>query len=199
QRRIALVAAGVPVVIGAETDDAGSPHGRRLTGDLLHHGAHQVHRPETPQPIHRFGASRSLPVTFVIIEAAGAAAMPWTTSQMGGFSYGVTGGTHVGVAGWIRMRLPVTVGGAETRAGRLTVALVLPVDASIASSRDVCAATGKVTRTSGPDGRSRNRPYTSLITAFQRTAPVGSFLSMTVPVAGVVATYTTSVAVISGV
>src|SRR5215467_16353474 len=39
QRRIALVAAGVPVVIAAETDDAGSPHGRRFTGDLPHHGA----------------------------------------------------------------------------------------------------------------------------------------------------------------
>src|SRR5580700_1524882 len=39
QRRVALVAAGIPVVVGAETDDAGSPHRRRVTSDLLHHGA----------------------------------------------------------------------------------------------------------------------------------------------------------------
>src|SRR5580704_9877058 len=39
QRRVALMAAGIPVVVGAETDDAGSPHRRRVTSDLLHHGA----------------------------------------------------------------------------------------------------------------------------------------------------------------
>src|SRR5215467_11652453 len=39
QRRIALSAAGVPVVVGAETVNARCPRGRRLTGDLLHHGA----------------------------------------------------------------------------------------------------------------------------------------------------------------
>ena len=39
QRPVALMTAGVPVVVRAETDDARSPHGRRLTGDLLHQGA----------------------------------------------------------------------------------------------------------------------------------------------------------------
>src|SRR5215472_15103392 len=32
QRRIALVAAGVAVVVGTEADDAGPPHRRRLAG-----------------------------------------------------------------------------------------------------------------------------------------------------------------------
>jgi len=36
------MAAGIPVVVGAETDDAGSPHRRRLAGDLLHHRAQPV-------------------------------------------------------------------------------------------------------------------------------------------------------------
>jgi hypothetical protein len=39
QRPVAVVTAGVPVVVRAETDDARAPHGRRLTGDLLHQGA----------------------------------------------------------------------------------------------------------------------------------------------------------------
>jgi hypothetical protein len=39
QSRIALVTAGVPVVVRAEADDAAPPHRRRLAGDLLHHGA----------------------------------------------------------------------------------------------------------------------------------------------------------------
>jgi len=39
QRPVALMTAGVPVVVHAETDDARSPHGRRLTGDLPHQGA----------------------------------------------------------------------------------------------------------------------------------------------------------------
>src|SRR5262249_45831555 len=42
QRRVALVPGAVPVVVRAEADDAGSPHGRWLTGDLLHHGAQPV-------------------------------------------------------------------------------------------------------------------------------------------------------------
>jgi len=39
QRPVALMTAGVPVVVRAEADDARAPHGRRLTGDLLHQGA----------------------------------------------------------------------------------------------------------------------------------------------------------------
>src|SRR5262245_38687290 len=36
QRTVALVPAGVPVVVLAESDDAGSPEHRRFAGDLLH-------------------------------------------------------------------------------------------------------------------------------------------------------------------
>ena len=50
-----------------------------------------------------------------------------------------------------------------------------------------------------PFGLARKRPYVSVMTAFQRTAPVAAFLSMTVPVDGVVATAITSELVITGV
>ena len=39
QRRVALVATRVAVVVRAETDDARPPHCRWLTSDLLHNGA----------------------------------------------------------------------------------------------------------------------------------------------------------------
>src|SRR5262249_47894020 len=71
QRRVALMPAGVPVVVRAETDDAGSPHRRRLAGDLLHQGAQPArvlappligHTGQDPRPRGMGGAlPRALP------------------------------------------------------------------------------------------------------------------------------------------
>ena len=60
-------------------------------------------------------------------------------------------------------------------------------------------APGKMASTFLPRGCTRYRPYAGVMSAFQRTAPVAAFQSMTVPVAGVVPTVITSEPVTIGV
>src|SRR5580692_1813450 len=116
---------------------------------------------------------------------------------------GATGAAQEAVSGSTSASWPATVGCAPTVAvyGSGSVALVAPPATSTASSTDglPVAAGGKVTRTFGPAGCARNRPPTSVIGAVQATVPAAAAWSVTVPVAGVVATVITFAAVMTGV